>query len=95
MVRLLSPILYLICVDVELEPECCDGSDERPGVCKNICKEVGEAYRQKRDAERKIQKTVRHTFAPYHATTVNPDIQSRAPKSAHPISHSHTRRRND
>ncbi|KAJ7087256.1 glucosidase II beta subunit-like-domain-containing protein [Mycena belliarum] len=39
------------------EPQCCDGSDERPGVCKNACKEVGEAYRKKRDAERKIQKT--------------------------------------
>ncbi|KAJ7367858.1 glucosidase II beta subunit-like-domain-containing protein [Mycena albidolilacea] len=39
------------------EPECCDGSDERPGVCKNACKEIGEEYRKKRDAERKIQKT--------------------------------------
>ncbi|KAJ7265858.1 glucosidase II beta subunit-like-domain-containing protein [Mycena haematopus] len=39
------------------EPQCCDGSDERPGVCKNACKEIGEEYRKKRDAERKIQKT--------------------------------------
>ncbi|KAJ7929160.1 glucosidase II beta subunit-like-domain-containing protein [Mycena leptocephala] len=39
------------------EPQCCDGSDERPGVCKNACKEIGEAYRKQRDAERKIQKT--------------------------------------
>ncbi|KAK7061346.1 glucosidase II beta subunit-like-domain-containing protein [Favolaschia claudopus] len=39
------------------EPECCDGSDERPGVCRNACKEIGEEYRKKRDAERKIQKT--------------------------------------
>jgi len=41
------------------EPECCDGSDELPGICVNRCKEVGEEYRKKRDAERKIQKTVR------------------------------------
>ncbi|TFK43050.1 glucosidase II beta subunit-like-domain-containing protein [Crucibulum laeve] len=39
------------------EVECCDGSDERPGVCPNLCKEIGEAYRKKRDEERKIQKT--------------------------------------
>ncbi|KAJ7162638.1 glucosidase II beta subunit-like-domain-containing protein [Mycena crocata] len=39
------------------EPQCCDGSDERPDVCKNACKEIGEEYRKKRDAERKIQKT--------------------------------------
>jgi len=39
------------------EPDCCDGSDERPGVCPNTCKEVGEAYRMKRDVERKLQKT--------------------------------------
>ncbi|GBE79118.1 endoplasmic reticulum protein [Sparassis latifolia] len=38
------------------EPECCDGSDERPGVCSNKCKEVGEAYRQIQDAEWKIRK---------------------------------------
>jgi protein kinase C substrate 80K-H len=40
------------------EPECCDGSDERSGACKDVCKEVGEAYRNKRDEQRKIQKTV-------------------------------------
>ncbi|KAJ6567298.1 glucosidase II beta subunit-like-domain-containing protein [Mycena vulgaris] len=39
------------------EPQCCDGSDERPGVCKNACKEIGDEYRKQRDAERKIQKT--------------------------------------
>ncbi|KAJ7047793.1 glucosidase II beta subunit-like-domain-containing protein [Mycena alexandri] len=47
------------------EPQCCDGSDERPGVCKNACKEIGEEYRRKRDAERKIQKTgakIRSTY---------------------------------
>ena len=42
-----------------IEAECCDGSDEAPGVCPNTCKEVGEAYRQKRAQELKIQKTVR------------------------------------
>ena len=40
------------------EPECCDGSDEPLGLCVNRCKEIGEEYRKKRDAERKIQKTV-------------------------------------
>ncbi|KAG5645275.1 hypothetical protein DXG03_006577 [Asterophora parasitica] len=47
------------------EPECCDGSDERSGVCKNICKEVGEGYRKKRDAELKLRKTgakIRSTY---------------------------------
>ncbi|KAJ6627392.1 glucosidase II beta subunit-like-domain-containing protein [Mycena sp. CBHHK59/15] len=47
------------------EPQCCDGSDERPGVCKNACKEIGDAYRKKRDEERKIQKTgakIRSTY---------------------------------
>ncbi|KAF7331712.1 hypothetical protein MKEN_00051000 [Mycena kentingensis (nom. inval.)] len=39
------------------EPTCCDGSDERPGVCPNACKEIGEAYRKKRDAELKLRKT--------------------------------------
>ena len=40
------------------EPECCDGSDERPGVCKNTCKEIGEVYRAKEEAQRKLRKTV-------------------------------------
>ncbi|KAF6762433.1 glucosidase II beta subunit-like-domain-containing protein [Ephemerocybe angulata] len=47
------------------ETECCDGSDERPGTCPNRCKEIGEAYRAKRDAELKIQKTgskIRSTY---------------------------------
>ncbi|KIJ56830.1 hypothetical protein M422DRAFT_22966 [Sphaerobolus stellatus SS14] len=39
------------------ESECCDGSDEAPGVCPNRCQEIGEEYRKKIDAERKIQKT--------------------------------------
>lgn len=40
------------------EPECCDGSDEQPGVCPNVCREVGEAYRKQQEAERKIRRTV-------------------------------------
>ncbi|KAL0058582.1 hypothetical protein AAF712_010460 [Marasmius tenuissimus] len=47
------------------EPECCDGSDEPTGVCPNTCKEVGETYRKKRDAELKIRKTgskIRSTY---------------------------------
>ncbi|CAL1701892.1 unnamed protein product [Somion occarium] len=39
------------------EPACCDGSDEEPGVCPNKCKEIGEAYRVKQAAERKLRKT--------------------------------------
>ncbi|PPQ73590.1 hypothetical protein CVT24_007958 [Panaeolus cyanescens] len=47
------------------EPECCDGSDEQPGVCPNNCKEIGEAYRKKKDEENKIRKTgskIRSTY---------------------------------
>ncbi|TEB29436.1 hypothetical protein FA13DRAFT_1863628 [Coprinellus micaceus] len=47
------------------EADCCDGSDEQPGVCPNRCKEIGEAYRANRDAELKIQKTgskIRSTY---------------------------------
>ncbi|KAF5371945.1 hypothetical protein D9615_008110 [Tricholomella constricta] len=47
------------------EPECCDGSDERSGICKDICQEVGEEYRKKRDEERKLRKTgskIRSTY---------------------------------
>jgi hypothetical protein len=47
------------CDQCRPDPDCCDGSDEPLGVCKNLCKEIGEAYRKKRDAERKMQKTVR------------------------------------
>ncbi|CAA7269005.1 unnamed protein product [Cyclocybe aegerita] len=39
------------------EPQCCDGSDEPAGLCPNQCKEVGEAYRKKYDAEMKLRKT--------------------------------------
>ncbi|EPQ59687.1 hypothetical protein GLOTRDRAFT_98561 [Gloeophyllum trabeum ATCC 11539] len=38
------------------EAECCDGSDELPGVCPNICKEVGEAYRKAQEEVRKVRK---------------------------------------
>ncbi|KAH8074933.1 glucosidase II beta subunit-like-domain-containing protein [Cristinia sonorae] len=47
------------------EKECCDGSDELPGVCKNNCKTIGEEYRAKLAAERKLQKTgskIRSTY---------------------------------
>ena len=52
-------ILYFNYVLIFLaEKECCDGSDERPGLCPNICKEIGDVYQQQRKQERKIQKTV-------------------------------------
>ncbi|KAI0829300.1 endoplasmic reticulum protein [Trametes gibbosa] len=47
------------------EPECCDGSDEAPGVCKDVCKEVGQAYRKRVRAEQKLRKTgskIRSTY---------------------------------
>lgn len=40
------------------EPECCDGSDEVPGVCPDVCKQVGDAYRERVRTERKLRKTV-------------------------------------
>ncbi|TFK85069.1 endoplasmic reticulum protein [Polyporus arcularius HHB13444] len=50
------------------EPECCDGSDEAPGVCPNQCKEVGEAYRERVKAEEKLRKTgskIRSTYVAF------------------------------
>ncbi|KAF5364120.1 hypothetical protein D9756_000935 [Leucocoprinus leucothites] len=50
------------------EPQCCDGSDELPGVCKNVCQEVGEEYRKKQEAEMKLRKTgakIRSTYVAY------------------------------
>ncbi|KAI0363840.1 endoplasmic reticulum protein [Pilatotrama ljubarskyi] len=47
------------------EPECCDGSDEAPGVCRNVCQEVGQAYRERVKAEQKLRKTgakIRSTY---------------------------------
>jgi len=47
------------------EPTCCDGSDEPIGVCENTCAALGEVYRQKQDAARKLQKTgskIRSTY---------------------------------
>ncbi|EAU82449.1 endoplasmic reticulum protein [Coprinopsis cinerea okayama7 len=47
------------------EPDCCDGSDEKPGVCPNRCKEIGDAYRKEREALEKIQRTgakIRSTY---------------------------------
>jgi len=47
------------------EPECCDGSDEAPGVCPNRCKEIGEEYRKRVAAEKKLRKTgskIRSTY---------------------------------
>ncbi|TFK28627.1 endoplasmic reticulum protein [Coprinopsis marcescibilis] len=49
------------------EPECCDGSDERPGVCPNRCKEIGEVYRLEREAIEKIQRTGAKIRASYIA----------------------------
>lgn len=49
------------------EPECCDGSDEAPGVCPDKCKDVGEEYRKEMEAERKLRKTGSKIRASYIA----------------------------
>jgi hypothetical protein len=52
---LLPPMTFLILL---AEKECCDGSDERPGLCPDRCKVIGDVYREQRKKEQKIQKTV-------------------------------------
>ncbi|KAI9572397.1 glucosidase II beta subunit-like-domain-containing protein [Boletus coccyginus] len=49
------------------EPECCDGSDEALGVCSNTCEEVGQEYRKKEEAARKLRKTGSKIRATYIA----------------------------
>ncbi|KAF9076641.1 glucosidase II beta subunit-like-domain-containing protein [Rhodocollybia butyracea] len=49
------------------EPNCCDGSDERPGVCRNTCEEVGLAYKKQIEAEMKLRKTGSKIRAKYIA----------------------------
>lgn len=58
---------FLLCgcpsfTDASLEPACCDGSDEAAGVCEDTCAAVGELYRQKQEAARKLRKTVSITM---------------------------------
>ena len=56
------PLMHVVYSSISLcdiqEPECCDGSDEQPGVCPNVCREVGEAYQKQQEAERKVRRTV-------------------------------------
>ncbi|KAF9242918.1 glucosidase II beta subunit-like-domain-containing protein [Melanogaster broomeanus] len=49
------------------EPECCDGSDEAPGVCPSSCRELGEVHRKKLEAERKLRRTGSKIRATYIA----------------------------
>jgi len=47
------------------ETDCCDGSDEQPGTCNSTCKSIGEEYRARLAAQRKLQKTgskIRSTY---------------------------------
>lgn len=47
------------------EAECCDGSDEAPGICPDVCHVVGEEYRRATEADRKLRKTgskIRSTY---------------------------------
>lgn len=53
---------------MNIEQECCDGSDELPGVCPNTCQEVGAEYKKKTEAERKLRKTgskIRSSYIAY------------------------------
>jgi protein kinase C substrate 80K-H len=43
------------------EKECCDGSDERPGFCPNLCKEIGDIYQQQRNKGAKDTKDGHYT----------------------------------
>ncbi|THH27716.1 hypothetical protein EUX98_g6470 [Antrodiella citrinella] len=48
--------------------DCCDGSDERPGVCNNTCKSIGEEHRTRLAAKHKLQKTgskIRSTYVAF------------------------------
>ncbi|EJT97743.1 hypothetical protein DACRYDRAFT_25080 [Dacryopinax primogenitus] len=50
------------------DSDCCDGSDEAPGVCPNRCAELGEAYRKTLEQERKLRRTgskIRSTYVAY------------------------------
>ncbi|KAG1902835.1 glucosidase II beta subunit-like-domain-containing protein [Suillus fuscotomentosus] len=50
------------------EQECCDGSDELPGMCPNTCQEVGAEHKKKMEAERKLRKTgskIRSSYIAY------------------------------
>ena len=77
--------------DASSEPACCDGSDEAAGICEDTCAAVGELYRQKQEAARKLRKTVSVT-----CVTPNPasDSVSRVRKSVRHILPSHRKRRN-
>jgi protein kinase C substrate 80K-H len=47
------------------ESECCDGSDEAPGICPNVCHVVGEEVRRAQEADRKLRHTggkIRSTY---------------------------------
>ena len=91
----------LSCRAVHVETNCCDGSDEKPGVCPNKCKEIGDAYKAQLAAERKLRKTVRCPwslslhFLGWTGTglmVLNSQHVSRVPRYVHRISRSHKRR---
>ena len=73
------------------EVQCCDGSDEQAGVCPNLCKEIGEEYRTKRDAELKIQRAVSRMYP--HGFFLVLIWLSRVPKCGQAISRLPTKRR--
>jgi len=87
----LSVLCYHSSIDASLEPACCDGSDEPVGVCENMCVTVGEIYRKKQEAARKLQSTVSIPIGPASHTS---HYICRVPKSVRHILPSHGKRRN-
>jgi protein kinase C substrate 80K-H len=78
--------------DTSSEPACCDGSDEPAGVCENTCAAIGELYRQKQEAARKLQKTVSTAV---RLAIRGSDLVFRVRKSVRHTLPSHKKRRND
>lgn len=58
----------------DIESECCDGSDESPGICNDTCQVIGEEYRSRVASERKLQKTV--GVVPHPVKSHNPLMYS-------------------
>lgn len=61
----LPPSLSCNLLTLYEELDCCDGSDELPGVCPNACEKIGKEYRAQVEADTKIRKTgakIRSTY---------------------------------
>ena len=50
------------------EAECCDGSDEAPGICPDVCHVAGAEHTRAIEAERRLRKTgskIRSTYVAF------------------------------